>query len=153
MSILSQYQSGELAYNEAVTQLVNLRSRELHIATSGRGMNPIETAHIRQFAYKEADHYHQQLKTIWYEQGRLTHPPFEPVLNSHSATIKKNTAWYQTPVHLQPEPILHSVMTPDEVFSEQNWGYLALDLKMAQLERLTERIAEREENYRAGKSA
>ncbi len=153
MSIYELYKTGKLDYEGAVTQLVNLRSQELHRATSGRGADPYETAQIRTFAYKQADAYHQQLKTIWYERGYLTHPEFAKSINSHSPIIDGNTARYQTPTSLQPEPILHRRMTPDEVFAEQNEGYLALDMKMAQLERLEGQINERATSYRDNKSS
>jgi hypothetical protein len=140
VSIIEQYHAGQLKYEEAITQLTNLRSQELHRATSSRGANPLETAQLRTFAYKQADAYHQQLKQIWYERGYLTHPEFEKSINSHSPVIDGNTARYQTPTSLQPEPILHRRMSPDEVFAEQNEGYLALDLKMAQLEKIEQKV-------------
>lgn len=154
MNILSDYQLGKLDYNEAVTLLVRQRSEQLHIATSGRGVNPLATASIRTIAYKRADELHQQLKQVWYEQGRLTQPQFQPYLNSHRlVSIIKRTATYRTPTGFGDEPILHSPMTVDEVFYEQNQGYLALDLKMAQLERLEERIEERAASYRNSPSS
>lgn len=150
MNILEQYRAGDLSYNDAITLLVRQRSEQLHIATSLRGSNPLETAKLRTFAYKQADDLHQQLKKVWYEQGRLTQPAFEQTLNLHRlVSIIKNTATYRTPTENDQAGVLHIPMTADEKFAEHNTGYLALDLKMAQLERLGARIEERARNYRS----